>query len=486
LPRWRVHYRFRCAFLGLTGLVVLGVPAACGDGTNKVAVRDSDGDEEIVTLIVTPPTVTKLVGETQRYVATASGSSGRELNVSSLVAWTSSDKAIATIDVKTGVATGRSPGTVVITATVSKVVATAELIVKPPGDPVSGVGGAAGAGGEAASDGASGAGGAAAGGTAGMGGAGEAGTTGGETGAAGASSTPVTRVYVSNLGGSGGGVASIRIFELTADGDATPVAWLAGPATTLKGPSQMAIAGDELFVAGGEGKSILVFDVNATGDVAPLRTIAGNATTFSNFSPMGLTLRGSTIFVSDQSKGLLTFPANGAGDIAPSAAIGPSFFYAAHVSNSPIANEVLVAVPSPASEVRGYLDNAGAAAAPLRVLKPGRAWARGVTSTPNGIFVVTAGLVGASVEDGVTVFAHDAATDAAPLRAIVGLTNTGFNDPHGISVYGGEIFVANQSEHAVRIFDEAADGDVAPLRVIKGAATGLSSPAGVLVATTGG
>jgi hypothetical protein len=109
-----------------------------------------------------------------------------------------------------------------------------------------------------------------------------------------------------------------------------------------------------------------------------------------------------------------------------------------------------------------------------------------VTSTPNGIFIVTAGPSGASIEDGVTVFAHDAMTGATPIRAIVGLTNTGFNDPHGISVHGGEIFVANQGDHSVRIFDESADGDVAPTRVIKGAATGLSFPAGVLVATTGG
>lgn len=460
---------------------MLGLPAACGDGTNKVVVRDSDGDERVITLTVNPATATKLVGETQRYVATASGEKG-ELDVSRLVAWSSSNQGIATIDTKTGVATGRSAGTVVITAKVENVVATAELIVRRPGDPEPGQGGAAGAGGDATSSGAGGASGN--GGTLGSAGAsGEAGAPGGESGAGGSGAGPVTRIYVSNLGGEGV-ASSIRIFEVTAAGDAAPVAWLAGAATTLKGPSQMAIAGDELFVAGGEGKSILVFDVNASGDVAPLRTIAGVNTTFGNFSPMGIALRGATIVVSDQGKGLLSFPIGGQGDIAPTASIGPTFGNAAHISNSPVGNEILVAVPRNTSEVRGYLETADAAATPLRSLKPGRTWARGVTSTPNGIFVATCGLVGATLDDSVAVFAHDAMTDAAPLRVIAGLTNTGLYDPHGLSVHDGEIYVANQNEHAVRIFAEAAEGDVAPVRVIKGAATGLSFPAGVLVATT--
>lgn len=484
-----MNYRLRCAFLACLGLAVLGAPAACGDGTNKVVVKDSEGNEHLVTLSVSPPSATKVVGETQRYVAIAS-EDGKELDVSRLVTWSSASEDIATIDARTGLATARSPGTVVITAEVENVVATAELTVTLPSDPgLGGASNASGAGGEPASGANGGAG--ASGGVAANGGAnglagagGEPATAGGEAGAAGSSGSPVTRIYVSNLGGEG--IApSIRIFELGAADDATPVASLVGPNTTLKGPSQMAIAGNELFVAGGEGKSILVFDVNASGDQPPKRTIAGGNTTFSNFSPMGIALHGGAIVVSDQSKGLMTFPSDGKDNIAPSASIGPSFFYAAHIANSPVANEILVAVPNPSSEVRGYLDSAGPASQPLRVLKPGRTWARGVTSTANGIFVVTAGLVGATTDDAVTVFAHDAMTDAVPLRAIAGLTNTGLHDPHGISVYGAEIFVANQSEHAVRVFDASADGDAAPVRLIKGNATGLRSPAGVLVATTG-
>jgi len=471
-----VKYRLVRACLALSMLAALGAPAGCGDGTNKVAVPQGNGESVIVTLSVAPDPATRVVGQTQSFSASATDDKGHTSDVTRNVTWTSSDVAIATIGKGTGVATARSPGTVVITARWSKVVATASFIVTLE----TGVGAGGAAGEPALGGGAPGA-----AGTPEMSG-GAAGSSEMSGGAAGAPSNPgaVTRIYVSSLGGEG--IApNIRIFELDADGDAAPVASFMGAATTLKGPSQMAVAGNELFVANGEGKSILVFDLDVPGNVAPVRTISGANTTFSNFSPMGLALRGSSILVSDQSKGLLTFPTNGAGDIAPSAQIGPTFFYAAHVSSSPVASEVLVAVPNP-SEVRGYLQTAGVTDVPLRVLKPDRTWARGVTSTPTGIFVVTAGLVGATVDDAITVFAHDAQTDASPLRAIVGLSKTGLHDPHGISVHAGEVYVANQSEHAVRVFDESADGDVDPVRIIKGAATGLRFPAGVLIATTGG
>jgi hypothetical protein len=461
-------------------LLLVGAPWGCGNGTNKIAVQDGN----TLTLSIEPASATIEVGETQAYKAITTDSDGVITDVTTIVRWSSSDPAIATIATKTGSALGVAPGSVVITTQRNNVVATATLKV------IAAVGsdGSGGAGGM--SDGSAGASGATVegGGATGAAGAPDAvaGAAGMPDGAAGAPPIggPVTRIYVSMLG-EGSIPPSIRVFDIAAVDNAEPVAVFEGVKTTLKGPSQMAVAGSELFVANGEGKSILIFDVDKPGDVAPIRTIAGNNTTFSNFSPMGLALHGTSIVVSDQSKGLMVFPAIGSGDIAPTR-IGPDFFYAAHLSNSPVANEILLAVPSPSSEVRGYLENANAAAVPLRVLKPGRTWARGVTSTPTGIFIVTSGQVGPSSDDAVTVFAPDAKTNDAPIRAIVGATKTGLNDPHGISVFGGEIYVSNQGDHAVRVFDVAADGDVAPTRVIKGAKTGLDSPSGILVATTGG
>ena len=81
-----------------------------------------------------------------------------------------------------------------------------------------------------------------------------------------AASGPKTRIYVSNLGGEGI-LPSVRVFAIGAVDNATPVRVLEGPKTTLLGPSQMAILGNELYVANGEGRGILVFDVHVPGNV---------------------------------------------------------------------------------------------------------------------------------------------------------------------------------------------------------------------------
>lgn len=149
-------------------------------------------------------------------------------------------------------------------------------------------------------------------------------------------------------------------------------------------------------------------------------------------------------------------------------------------STSSIGNEILVAADN---EVRGYLSSAtGTDPAALRTLTSTKPGARGVYATANGIFVATTGSqVGATTDDAILVFAATAQTGASPVRTIAGVTNTGLQDPHGLAVTGGEIFVANQSDSSVRVFDENADGDVAPKRIIKGAMTGLSFPAGLLI-----
>ena len=46
-----------------------------------------------------------------------------------------------------------------------------------------------------------------------------------------------------------------------------------------------------------------------------------------------------------------------------------------------------------------------------------------------------------------------------------------------------EIAVANSGDNSIRIFGRTATGDVAPIRVIKGARTGIHGPMGVTVDT---
>lgn len=429
----------RAGLVGAVGVVVMAAglsalvaTSACGsDETNTVELPDGGS----VTLTVIPASATIAVGATQAFTAVATTNDGRDAEVGSFITWSSSDPTIASIDPQSGMATGVAPGRVQISARRENIIATAELVVT----------GAA--------------------------------TVDGGDGGGGDAATSAALLFVSNLGGEGI-PPSVRVFAASAKDDAAPLRKIEGAATTFQQPSQMVVRGTELYVADGEAQAIFVFDVTANGDVAPKRAIKGSNTTFAPFSTTGVAILGNDLFVADQTRGLLVFPVDGAGDIAPTRTV-QSFIFGTHVSTSPVANEVLVAVSGP-SEVKGFLVNGDT---PSRTLAPGKNGARGITTTPTGIFVTTTGgQIGGTIADAVVVFAHDAQSGAAPLRAIAGST-TGLNDPHGVGVTGGEIYVTSQGEHAVRVFDETANGDVAPKRSIKGAATGLRFPAGLLIAT---
>ena len=85
----------------------------------------------------------------------------------------------------------------------------------------------------------------------------------------------------------------------------------------------------------------------------------------------------------------------------------------------------------------------------------------------------------------VTVYARTANGNVAPLRAIVGAA-TGLSTPQGLAVdtVNNELAVANLvGAGSVTVYARTADGNVAPLRTIVGAATGLSTPSFLAITT---
>lgn len=58
--------------------------------------------------------------------------------------------------------------------------------------------------------------------------------------------------------------------------------------------------------------------------------------------------------------------------------------------------------------------------------------------------------------------------------------STAFGQPEGITVVNNEIFAANENS-GVTVYPSNGNGDVAPIRNLSGANTGLSGPLGVLV-----
>jgi DNA-binding beta-propeller fold protein YncE len=82
----------------------------------------------------------------------------------------------------------------------------------------------------------------------------------------------------------------------------------------------------------------------------------------------------------------------------------------------------------------------------------------------------------------VTVYPIDAQGNVAPLRTIRG-SKTGLSWPTGVSVdpERGEVYVANDTGDAVTVYSATANGDVAPVRTLRGPKSLIKNPLGVFV-----
>lgn len=82
----------------------------------------------------------------------------------------------------------------------------------------------------------------------------------------------------------------------------------------------------------------------------------------------------------------------------------------------------------------------------------------------------------------ITVYKKDAEGNVKPLREIKG-PKTMLDWPTSVAVHPerGEIYVANDTGHNIAVFPITANGDVAPIRVISGPRTFIKNPTGVFV-----
>ncbi|HEX6463874.1 MAG TPA: hypothetical protein VFZ98_05455, partial [Vicinamibacterales bacterium] len=188
------------------------------------------------------------------------------------------------------------------------------------------------------------------------------------------------------------------------------------------------------------------------------------------------------------------------------------------VSINPSRKEVAISVEGP-REIVVYAQNASGTDPPLRMIRGphtglgdphgvvfdagnneivvanhgnqnGRQTAPGVTAAGRRRAAGESGggdtpIVGGRFEPpSITVYPGEATGDVAPVRRIQG-ARTGLNWPMAISVDAahGEIAVANSGDSSIRIFGRTAAGDVAPVRVVKGARTGIHGPMGVAIDT---
>ena len=302
---------------------------------------------------------------------------------------------------------------------------------------------------------------------------------------------------VGGAGGSGGGVApfteiivgdrddAILVFDIDASGDVVPKRRIAGDNTRLNFLWGIALAesSQELIVTAGGG-SVLYFPITGDGNIFPIRELAGDATMVTFPVGIGYHAATDTIFVNNDEPpgGVFSFARTAGGNIPPLRRIEDMTFHnSVWVRDG--TDEIYVTQHVQAAISVFPVDGDGDIA-PTRVIGgPATTLhlpSHGYVDEDNGEVAVAD--YGAST-DAVITFAVDADGDVAPIRSIRGAATT-FQKPYDVAhdPTNDEIFVVDGITQAVLVFDRTDDGDVAPKRVIAGASTGFSHPAWVVLA----
>jgi 6-phosphogluconolactonase (cycloisomerase 2 family) len=106
---------------------------------------------------------------------------------------------------------------------------------------------------------------------------------------------------------------------------------------------------------------------------------------------------------------------------------------------------------------------------------------RGISVDSNFIYVVNHNVGG--LQDRVDVYPINADGNIAPVRTIEG-ANTGLSGvPYGIDVDGNYIYVSVVNSQSIRVFNLTDNGNVFPVRIIAGGNTNLETPLGLAVNT---
>ncbi len=284
---------------------------------------------------------------------------------------------------------------------------------------------------------------------------------------------------------------SVTVHAMTANGDAPPLARIAGSHTGLD--QSLGVAVDpvhgEVLVTSRASETVSgtvrVFHLSANGNVQPLRTLGGPATLLSFPLGIAVDLENDEIVVrniGDRGHEVLTFARTASGDAAPlrvvSGLLTEIDFEAVDLALDTVNDQVFVS-----SRDSGSLDAvlvfprlATGQVAPMRKIQG----AATTLTSPYGIAVDTVHdevlVVDSAAASRILVFARAANGNVAPLRqispspAIAGLTGL------DLDLERDEIIVASPGSSRLFAFSRTASGSTPPLRVVVGPSTGLSNP----------
>jgi DNA-binding beta-propeller fold protein YncE len=296
-----------------------------------------------------------------------------------------------------------------------------------------------------------------------------------------------------------------------AGGDVAPTRVVSDPYPTLHSVAVDAM-NDRVFVSDPNRHAVWSYDrrIASKGNepVPPITGIRGPSTGMMFIAAVTVDPEAREVYTVDNDIGdrMMVFPYDADGNVKPKRVLDVPH-QAWGLSINPVRKEIAVSVEGP-RQIVIYAQNATGSAAPLRMIrgpKTGLGDPHGVVfdGKNNEILVanhgnqngretlpgtVTGGrrgtpgaLVGGRFDEpSITVYGGEATGDVAPIRRIQG-AKTGLNWPMALTLDADhdEMAVANSGDSSIRIFSRTATGDVAPVRVIKGPRTGIRGPMGV-------
>jgi sugar lactone lactonase YvrE len=304
----------------------------------------------------------------------------------------------------------------------------------------------------------------------------------------------------------------IAVFAPGAEGDVAPVRVIEGPGTGLNGATSLALDRQgRIYVANNlknedpvlGSATITVYASDAAGDAAPIRTIGGWSTRLSNPSGIAVADDG-TIYVanlgvySDDQGSVQTFAVGASeGDKAARTLVGREAALAGPQSIAVGRGDTLYVLNRQVPRIAIYPPAADGPSPPVRTIEGDSTGLRslGGSDLPGRMAIDAAGYL--YVADpaqasglnaygpdlgAVRVFRPEADGNEVPVRTIIG-GFTKLNGPGGVAVdRAGNLYVPNRygtGPGSVTVYGPGADGDVRPLRMIAGMATGLQAPAAV-------
>jgi len=318
----------------------------------------------------------------------------------------------------------------------------------------------------------------------------------------------VTNTYTGNTKGSPPN-SSITVYAAGSNGNAAPIAVIAGGNTGLDYPQGIALdSSGNLYVEGfvnGVGSSVNVYPARSNGNVSPAATIAGADTELD--LPIGIALdSGGNIYVSNgfggptQRGSVTVYRAGSSGDAIPINVITSN--------NTGINDASSIAVDSSGNI---YLANDFPFGVGSIDIYPAGSYATGPPiatiagdstelSDPFGVALDSSGNIYVlnGGDNAITEYPAGSNGDVTP-NATLNIDQGGKSFPIGMAVgSGGALYIANQgglicnrrschlaSPDNVAVYGAGSDGSAKPIAVISGRDTRLASPSAIAVDQSG-